>query len=321
MVASLMDLDTSKPSRTDRLRLRHLKLLDQIARRGSLTAASEALGISQPSATKLLQDMETVLRCTLVDRNTRGGVLTSAGQRTLERGRLAIHALHALEEQLTTAPELPLVRLGILRLAGISILPRLVQRLAEQGDLPRLHLHEDSVGGLMDGLASGALDCVITRLEARDDEHWMEPFDLSLLENDPYAIACAPSSPFSGHAAVGLSDLTDQPWIVPPKQTYTRRAFEVAFLGLGLPPPVPRIESPSFQASFAILADNPNFLAMAPESAVRYYEALGIVKTIQLTTPFPEDRMVLAIRREVLAMPAVEAIRTALRGLVPSRAA
>lgn len=304
--------EASKPSRSDHLRLKHFKLLDLVAHHGSLTAASEALNISQPRATKLLQEMEIALRQTLVDRSTRGGVLTAAGQRALERGRIAIQALHALEEELTTTHVRPLVRMGILRLAGISILPDLVRHLEQKETLPRLHLHESSVSGLMADLVSGALDIVIGRLEASEEVGWMERFDITLLENDPYEIACAPGSRLARRRAVQLDELLDLPWIVAPKGTYTRQAFEVAFLGLGMQPPLPIIESPSFHASFAILAENASFLTIAPRSSVRYYDALGKVKPVRLRTPFPEDRMVLAIRRDALSIPAVRAVKQAL---------
>lgn len=307
-----LDLEPDKPSRSDHLRLKHFKLLALVERHGSLTAASEALRISQPRATKLLQEMEIALRQTLVDRSTRGGTLTAAGQRALERGRIAIHALHALDEQLGVMHERPLVRLGILRLAGISILPGLVRRLDQHEALPRLHLHEASVSGLMADLMSGALDIVISRLEAREEVGWMEHFDISLLQNDPYEIACAVTSKLAGKRAVRLEDLVDYPWIVAPKHTYTRLAFEVAFLGIGVQPPIPVIESPSFHASFAIMDENNSFLTIAPRSSVRYYEALGKVKPIKLRVPFPEDRMVLAIRRDALAIPAVGAVKRAL---------
>jgi len=307
-----LELEPDKPSRSDHLRLKHFKLLALVERHGSLTAASEALRISQPRATKLLQEMEIASRQTLVDRSTRGGTLTAAGQRALERGRIAIHALHALDEQLGVMHERPLVRLGILRLAGISILPGLVRCLDEQEALPRLHLHETSVSGLMADLMSGALDIVISRLEAREEVGWMEHFDISLLQNDPYEIACAVTSKLAGKRAVRLEDLVDYPWIVAPKHTYTRLAFEVAFLGIGVQPPIPVIESPSFHASFAIMDENNSFLTIAPRSSVRYYEALGKVKPIKLRVPFPEDRMVLAIRRDALAIPAVGAVKRAL---------
>lgn len=307
-----IETEAGKPSRSDHLRLKHFKLLDLVARHGSLTAASEALRISQPRATKLLQEMEVALRQTLVDRSTRGGILTAAGQRALERGRVAIHALHALDEQLGTMQERPLVRMGILRLAGISILPDLVRRLDQQKALPRIQLHEASVSELMADLVSGALDIVIGRLEASEEVGWMKRFDISLLQNDPYEIACAPTSKLSSRRAVRLEELVDQPWIVAPKETYTRQAFDVAFLGLGMQPPVPIIESPSFHASFAVLAENNSFLTIAPRSSVRYYEALEKVKPVRLRTPFPEDRMVLAIRRDALNIPAVGAVKKAL---------
>lgn len=307
-----IETGSDRRSRSDHLRLKHFKLIDLIARHGSLTAASEALRISQPRATKLLQEMEIALRQTLVDRSTRGGVLTAAGQRALERGRIAIHALHALDEQLLSMHERPIVHMGILRLAGISILPDLVRQLDQQDALPRIHLHEASVSGLMADLVSGALDVVISRLEVSDEVGWMERFEISLLQDDPYEAACAPSSKLAGRRLVPLENLLDQPWIVAPRQTYTRQAFEVAFLGLGMQPPVPLIESPSFHASFAIMAENPSFVTIAPRSAVRYYEALGKVKPLRLRVPFPEDRMVLAIRREALDMPAVKAVKKAL---------
>lgn len=307
---------TGQPSRSDRLRLRHFKLLDLIALHGSLTAASEALEISQPSATKLLQEMETALRQTLVERGTRGGTLTAAGQRALERGRIAIHALHALDEQLDTRQERPLVRLGILRLAGISMLPELIRLLDQHGDLPRLQLHEGAVSGLMADLASGALDIAISRLEVSEEPGWMGRFDISLLQSDPYEIACAATSRLARRRAVRLEELVNQPWIVAPKESYTRHAFDIAFLGLGMQPPVPVIESPSFHASFAIIGENTGFLTIAPRSSVRYYEALGKVKLVRLRTPFPEDRMVLAMRRETLAIPAIGAVKQSLLSML-----
>ena len=304
--------DPNLPARTDRLRLRHFKLLDLIDTLGSLTAAAEVLGISQPSATKLLQELESTLRASLVDRGTRGGVLTAAGRRVMERGRVAVQVTHALDQQVREAPQLPVVRLGILRLAGISMVPGLVQHLLARGELPRLQMQEEAVGVLMNALAAGALDAVVGRMETRENEGWGAQFDITTLGNDPYEVACAPCAPWASRRAVRLDELIDAPWIVPSRGTYTRRAFEIAFLSQGMQPPVPRIESVSFHASFAIVAECPTFLTLAPRSSVRYYQALGKVQAVRLTHPFPDDRMILAVRREALGMPAVQAIRRAL---------
>ena len=44
-------LDEVFHSRMDRLRMRHLRLLDGVARSGSLSGAADAIGMSQPGAT------------------------------------------------------------------------------------------------------------------------------------------------------------------------------------------------------------------------------------------------------------------------------
>lgn len=297
------------PSRIDRLRVRHFKLLELICAHGSLTAAAEVLGISQPSATKLLHDMERALRCKLVDRSTRGGVLTQAGVRALERLRVAIHAIDAATEAVAAAPGRPLVRVGILRLAGVSILPHLVRLLDAASCLPRLQLHEGAVSGLMAQLQAGEIDCIIGRLEPAQEDHSAGMLDITLLHNDPYEVACAPDHSLARKRQVGLETLAEHPWIAAPRQTYTRQAFETAFMNLGVPPPIPIIESPSFHASFAILAQNPSFLTVAPRSSVQYYALLGKVRPVRLATPFPEDRMVFITRRELLRLPAVADIK------------
>ena len=59
--ATTQRIDEVFNNRMDRLRLRHLRLLDLVASTGSLSGAAEALGMSQPGATKMLQELERLL--------------------------------------------------------------------------------------------------------------------------------------------------------------------------------------------------------------------------------------------------------------------
>lgn len=307
----------ARAARVDRLRVRHFKLLDLIAAHGSLTAAAERLGISQPSATKLLHEMEQALRVPLVDRTARGGVLTDAGARALERLRVALNAIQAATGTEATLAQRPLVRIGMLRLAGVSILPRLVQLLDQAGCLPRLQLHEGAVTGLMAQLHAGEIDCVIGRLEASQKDQHADALDVTLLDSDPYEVACAPEHALAHKRQVRLETLASLPWIVTPRESYTREVFDASFTRLGVAPPLPVIESPSFHASFAIMSRSPCFLTVAPRSSVRYYASLGKVRSVKLAAPFPEDRMVFITRRELLELPAVAAVRRHVLALKP----
>jgi molybdate transport repressor ModE-like protein len=56
----------------DRLRVRHLRLLEALERAGNLGHAAEELGITQSAATKILQDAEEILGVALFERRHRG---------------------------------------------------------------------------------------------------------------------------------------------------------------------------------------------------------------------------------------------------------
>lgn len=302
-------------ARIDRLRVRHFKLLELIVAHGSLTAAADKLGIGQPGATKMLHEMELAMGCPLVERNPRGGVLTQAGLRALERLRIAIHAIDAAAESAAAITGRPLVRIGMLRLAGVSILPHLVHAMDAASCLPRLYLHEGAVKDLMALLLAGEIDCIIGRLEGGQKDLHHGALDITLLNDDPYEIACAPQHPLASKRQVRLETLHGLAWITTPRHTYTRQVFENAFTALGVPPPIPEIESPSFYASFAILCATPSLITVAPRSAVQYYVALGKLCKVRLAPPFPEDRIVFITRRELLELPAVADVKRHLQAL------
>ncbi|MDG6754540.1 LysR family transcriptional regulator, partial [Staphylococcus aureus] len=102
-----------------------------IDQHGSLSAAAGHLSLSQPAATKMLQEIESVFGAALVQRTTRGAALTSRGELALGRLRIALNALSAAMEAIHATPEpVPIVHLGILPLDGIVAMPKLLARMA-----------------------------------------------------------------------------------------------------------------------------------------------------------------------------------------------
>ena len=64
----------------DRLRVRHLRLLEALERSENLGQAAEELGITQSAATKILQDAEELLELPLFERRQRGMAPTEIGR-------------------------------------------------------------------------------------------------------------------------------------------------------------------------------------------------------------------------------------------------
>ncbi len=299
-------------ARVDRLRIRHLKLLDLISATGTLTAAADALRISQPSATKMLQELETAFGCRLMERTTRGGVLSPAGERALERLRIALGALDAAGQAFAEQPEMPLVRIGMLPLAGVALIPRLVAELAASGQLPRLWFQEGSVSEVLDRLRAGEIDCVIGRIDTESARKNLDVFEIDPLADENLEIACAQNHPLARARKLALSRLLGQPWILPLRATYTRQMFEAAFVGIGLLPPRPHIESSSFHTNLATVAES-RFLTIAPKSAVSYYATAGKVRKLSLAEPFPINHLVFITLKGAAKLPAVGLIQAAIR--------
>ncbi len=63
-----------------RLKLRQLRLLVAVGEQGSIQGAARDLGISQPAATKMIQDLEIDFEVKLFDRTNRGVIPTVYGE-------------------------------------------------------------------------------------------------------------------------------------------------------------------------------------------------------------------------------------------------
>src|SRR5690242_13445377 len=73
-----------------------LDLLVSVGELGSINAAAEAHGVSQPAASMRLRSLEKVLGLRLLERNRTGSVLTPAGQATGEWARTVVSDMRAL---------------------------------------------------------------------------------------------------------------------------------------------------------------------------------------------------------------------------------
>ena len=77
-----------------------MRLLVEIERKGSVSAAAAAIGIGQPSASQHLRLLEAAAGQRLVERSGRGSRLTEAGRLLAARAAQALSTLGAAEEEL-----------------------------------------------------------------------------------------------------------------------------------------------------------------------------------------------------------------------------
>src|SRR5438445_12893541 len=102
-----------------------MRLLVEIERHGSLSAAAAAVGIGQPSASQHLRLLEAAAGQRLVERSGRGSTLTEAGRVLAARAAQALTSLGAAEEELDALAGLQTgtIRLGASTAPGVYLLP------------------------------------------------------------------------------------------------------------------------------------------------------------------------------------------------------
>src|SRR6059036_2041763 len=102
-----------------------MRLLVEIERQGSLSAAASAIGIGQPSASQHLRLLESAAGQQLVERSGRGSRLTEAGRILAARASQALATLGAADEELGALAGLQTgtIHLGASTAPGVYLLP------------------------------------------------------------------------------------------------------------------------------------------------------------------------------------------------------
>lgn len=147
------------------LRLRHLRCFLETARLGSLSAAAQALHVSQPAASKTIRELEAILGTELFDRAGRRLVLTPAGRVYQAHAGAALRDLERAQRLvLSPPPERLRIHVGVLPTAATGLLPRAA--LAFRDARPDVVL--DVMTGpnwlLLSLLREGQLDLVVGRM-------------------------------------------------------------------------------------------------------------------------------------------------------------
>lgn len=111
-----------------------LRLLVEVDRRGSISAAAEACQVSQPSATKQLKTLEAAMGEKLVERNGRASRLTEAGQIVASHAARVLDTLQGLQEELDSlrGAETGTLALAASTTSGSYVLPSILQCFADR---------------------------------------------------------------------------------------------------------------------------------------------------------------------------------------------
>src|ERR1043165_9774608 len=128
------------------LDVRRMRVLREVAVRGSFSAAAESLSFTQSAISQQIAALEREAGCSLVQRNARGIRLTEAGEALVRHADVILARLSEAEAELEAIAG---VRVGRLRLsafesAAASLMPQSIAafRTAHPRVAPSLLIHD-----------------------------------------------------------------------------------------------------------------------------------------------------------------------------------
>lgn len=284
--------------------LRRLRLLHELAQRGTLAAVAEALSYSPSTISQQLAQLEKDAGVPLLVADGRRVRLTDHGE------ALAAHAARALalEEQVrgeleALQPGIAPVRVAVMQTAAQGLVPAALTTLRERAPDLRVELAEVPPEEGLFELSARGFDLVIAEQYPGVAREHRSGLERETLGRDPIRLALA-----RGAKAVPLEALRDRPWVMEPVGTASRQWAVQQCRAAGFEPDV-RFELADLTAHVRLIAAGlavgflPDLLWAGERPRVRLVELPGA----------PDREIFTAVRRSATARAGIRIVREALQ--------
>ena len=264
-----------------RFRMRQLRLLFILAEEGSLRKTAERMSITQPAATKGLQELETLLGESLFIRSPQGLIPNELGKAAIRYAQLVFADLDSLHEEMTAieSGHLGTIHLGAMSSLAGTLLPKVIARI--KSSFPKLNVSVtiSTSDVLLHALNRDQLDLLVARIP---QDYVQENLDFERFGSEHLQIVAGRNHPQRQNAAISLADLAAYPWIVHPPATPLREIFTQIFRDAELNAPVNLVETSSMTLSASLL-DQTDMLTIMSLSFVEYYQGFGLLKPLPVS--------------------------------------
>ncbi|MFF4796190.1 LysR family transcriptional regulator [Streptomyces sp. NPDC001276] len=192
-----------------------LHVLLEIARRGTIVAAAQALHLSPSAISHQLARLEQELGVALVERAPQSLRLTAAGARLAEHAQAIADLMAVAQDDLRahSEGEAGLLRLGFFASSGLDLLPRTLSAFAAQRPQVELELIMGQPHELVPDLEAGRLDAAVVF------EHPLDPWcrqaavEVEMFFEEPQMVVVPLRHRLGRRTAVRLAELEGESWI------------------------------------------------------------------------------------------------------------
>jgi len=269
------------PRLVNRLRLKHWALLSALDEAGTLNQAAAQISVTQPSATKMLADIEQAFGFSLFERHARGMAVTPLGQEVVTYARQTQAGLERFLEDLDAKRRGGHGHLVFGAIMGAA--PDLVARAVAdiKRERPRLNIRilgetSDQIGLLLD---RHEIELAVGRYTGPLDHN---RFDFQPLADEPLRVFVRNGHPLARKRRLTWDELVRWPWVLQMLSSPARVLLEGEFARAGVAGPGDAIECSSIFATLQLVQSS-DAIAMLPESVLRDHVGAGLLTALNLS--------------------------------------
>jgi len=270
-----------------RIRLRDLHILLAVAESGSMSKAATQLAISHPVVSKTISDLEQTVGVRLFDRTSQGVELTTYGQTLLKCGVLVFDEMRQGLKQIKflTDPNSGELRIGCREMIVVGLLPAILKRFWRRHPRIRVHVvHAYTPMQQFQELRARNVELLIGIMPLtpfQEEDLFVEP-----LFDEPYVSVAANHSRWARRRKIGLAELVDEPWVLPPYDIGGGTLIAEIFRINKLEPPTPALTTLSIQLTVSLVATG-RFVGLMPRSVAQFSAGRFGLRILPVKLPMP----------------------------------
>ncbi len=272
------------------LNMARLKVLKEVAYRGSFSAAATALSYTQSAVSQQIAALETETGMALLERHPRGVTLTAAGQTLVGHAEGILARLEAAEASLSAIAGLRGGRLRVASFptAGATLLPLAIATFRSSYPDVELTLAEGEPEAIVPRLRAGELDLALL-FEFAGETPLQEDMTRTELLEDPMYLALPRAHPLAAKDGLRLEDLDGDAWVQTSRSSPCARHVVRSCHAAGFEPNV-AFESDDYQTVQGLVAAGVG-VALIPELALSVVRDDIVTRAL---SPAPPVRQVIA---------------------------
>lgn len=214
-----------------RIKIRHVSCFLEVARLRSVVRAADALGISQPAASKTIKELEDILGGTLFDRSRRNLFLSPFGEVFYRYASTGLAALRQGIDAARGVQDVLTVRVGALPTVAAHILPQAVADFTDSGQSAHARIITGPNNYLLAMLRTGDVDFVIGRMGEPDA---MAGLSFEHLYSERVVLAVRPGHPLLRDRSFDIAMIDRFQTLMPTPDSVIRRSVDRMLLTQGI---------------------------------------------------------------------------------------